>query len=198
MRGQFTLSFNIDGVSFTETATVEGEVNQDVLVDQPAAQAGILTTRTDNDTGTITMSSGGHTITTGMRVDLYWTGGVRRGVTVGTVSGTAVPIDLGSGDNLPSTSTAIKVAIPTERTFAFDGDDVMAIACKGSCRSQFVIVDVANAELKYYYNHNSKVPYWYYGNGVTNPLAGTTVATVFVSHGETTEKQLGISVMLSQ
>lgn len=198
MKATYNKNVNIAGNSFSEIASIDADVNQDVTVDQPAAQAGTLTTRTDNTDGTVTMTSSGHTITTGVRVDLYWTGGCRRGVTVGTVSGTAVPISGGAGDNLPSTSTAIKVALPTKRTLSFTGNNLKAIACKGTVRSQFTVTDSGSAELYSFYNSGGKVPSWYYGSDDVNPLAGVTPAFVYVSHGETADDDLMISVLLSQ
>ena len=112
-------------VNRTRTYTTDAEisVNPSLVV----AQAGSLTTRTDNDTGTITMSSGGHTIATGNTVDVYWDGGVQYGVTVGTVSGTAVPIDLGSGDNLPAQDTAVTVVVQQAVTCNIDGDNASLV-----------------------------------------------------------------------
>lgn len=80
------------------------------------AKAGELTTRTDNETGEITMAAGGHGITTAQVVDLYWDGGARYGITVGTVAGTTVPIgadNSGTGDNLPLVNTDVLVAPQT-------------------------------------------------------------------------------------
>lgn len=72
---------------------------------------GTLTTRTSNSVGVITLSGTG-TIATGSQATLYWSGGSRRYVVVGTVSGSAVPIDadgVTAGDVLPVTSTAITI-----------------------------------------------------------------------------------------
>lgn len=72
---------------------------------------GILTARTDADTGEITMSSANHPVETGDTVDVSWAGGSRTDMTVGTVSGSTVPIDGGSGDDLPATSTPVVVVV---------------------------------------------------------------------------------------
>lgn len=71
---------------------------------------GILTTRTNDTVGTLTMSSG-HGITTGKRFTITWDGGSRRGVKAGTVSGTSVPFTLGTGDILPFSATAVETAV---------------------------------------------------------------------------------------
>lgn len=113
--------------TFSLTVTMEGgaaTVNQDgseytgevdIDFDLGTAKTGELTTRTDDNTGTLTMEAS-HGITDGQRLDIYWTsGGVNychRGATVGTVSGTSVPIDTGTGDNLPALNTEITAMVP--------------------------------------------------------------------------------------
>jgi hypothetical protein len=172
-----------------ESATVAHDGMSVVEKLLASAKAGTLSVRTDNDTGTLVMSSGGHGITTGARLDLYWLGGCRRGITVGTVSGTSVPIDGGSGDNLPTASTAITAMVPTEVDFGITGDQVQVVVAftDSLAQGQVVFADASNAEL-----HNVKLAVpnqmydWYTGNGTTNPLAGDAVSTVFVSHGDAT------------
>lgn len=90
-------------------------------------KAGTLTTRTDANTGTITLAAD-HGIETGQIVDVYWTAGMRYGVTVGTVSGTSVPIDLGAGDDLPTAATAVVVAPRVEITCSIVGTDAAVLA----------------------------------------------------------------------
>ena len=93
-----------------------------------AAQGGSLTTRTDATIGTITMTSGDHTIATAAVIDVYWTGGVRYNVVVGTVVTTAVPITGGSGDNLPTEATAVTVVVTATSNLTIDGDEAHLIA----------------------------------------------------------------------
>lgn len=92
-------------------------------------KTGTLSTRTDDETGTLTLESG-HGITTGAIIDLYWSGGSRRNITVGTVSGTSVPIgadDSGFGSNLPTATTAVIACVQTEFNVSIDGDEVAFI-----------------------------------------------------------------------
>lgn len=67
---------------------------------------GTLSARTDNDTGSLSVSSG-HGLVAGRPVDLYWNGGWRRGLWVTSVAGNVVGIDGGSGSALPNVGTAI-------------------------------------------------------------------------------------------
>lgn len=93
-----------------------------------ASQAGSLTTRTSDTVGTITMDSAEHTITTGAIIDVYWDGGVQYSVTVGTVSGTSVPISLGDGDVLPTVSTTVTVSVQASANLTIDGDNTKIIS----------------------------------------------------------------------
>jgi hypothetical protein len=76
--------------------TADGAIQREIEL--PAASAGSLTTRTDDDTGEITLETG-HGLSSGT-YDVYWDGGVQYGVTA-TIAGDAMSIDAGSGDNLP-------------------------------------------------------------------------------------------------
>jgi len=93
----------------------------------PAAKTGTLSTRTSDTVGTLTMDSG-HGITTAAVIDLYWDGGVRYGVVVGTVSTNSVPFSLGAGDNLPIATTAITAVVQQNVNLFIDGDETKIIA----------------------------------------------------------------------
>jgi len=78
---------------------------------------GRLTTRTDDETGTLTMDSAGHGIATGNKINISWASGARYNITVGTVSGTSVPIgadNSGDGDPLPPDETDIMAIVRNE------------------------------------------------------------------------------------
>lgn len=83
----------------------------------PAGAIATLTTRTNATTGTITGPSG-HTVTTGATITVSWaedTGvdtqlaRIRRGVTVGSVSGNSIPISGGVGDDLPAALSSVYI-----------------------------------------------------------------------------------------
>lgn len=130
------LATTVSGFS-TNFADAQTAVECDTVIESKttmaalaAAKTGTLSTRTDDDTGEITLSTG-HGITTGMIVDIYWSGGVRYGVTVGTVAGNAVPFGgeggEGAGDVLPIQTTAVTVCEQTEINLNFDGDDMLFV-----------------------------------------------------------------------
>lgn len=90
-----------------------------------AAQTGTLTTRTDNDTGVATLSTG-HGIETADVVDVYWASGVRYGMTA-TVATNAITIDGGAGDSLPTQDDPVTVVVQLDWEMDWDGDDAQII-----------------------------------------------------------------------
>lgn len=112
------------GSTLGQSVTRSGSAIKQLNVSLPVGAAGQLTTRTSDTVGELTMTSGSHGISTSDVIDIFWSGGRRYGVTVGTVSGTAVPISSGSGDVLPSTSTAVVATIQVTANIDIDGDNV--------------------------------------------------------------------------
>lgn len=163
-------------------------------VDLPVGKAGTLTTRDDNNTGTITMSDAGHGIATGAKVDVYWNGGVQYNVTVGTVVGTSVPIDLGLGDNLPSASTAVVVSVRSQINLDIDGDNLVLLAIKQKFNSNTITADshidfqdsgsaqVAEVDLE---ANGPQV--WDIAGGSANPFTGNPITKAFASNGSSSE-----------
>ncbi len=206
MTGKFTNRINVDGQSYEAAFNIvsDGGIRIDKTGDNvlPAAKIGQLTTRTDANTGVITMVTG-HGITTGQRLDVYWVNttpgdgvhGARRGVT-SVVSGDAITIDLGAGDNLPNNLTAITASVAQEEEFLKTGDDLAYLFARATRRSLIVFADAADAELfaivgeldttiggAYQWRDPAEAPVASDG-GVTNPLAGEDIAKVFLSNGD--------------
>lgn len=185
-------TMSLGGKSFNVTKSLSAEQAQVREVSIAAAKGGTLSVRTDNDTGTVVADSGSHGITTGSRVDLYWSGGSRRGVTVGTVSGTSIPIDGGTGDNLPSASSDITIATANEYDLNVVGNDIEALFMKAGARGTIVIADGSNVELASRVFLAADNYFWYTDCGDTNPLAGDTATKVFMSHAS----EAGAATML--
>lgn len=184
---QANKTFNFGAVSIFNSAVIEGEGVLDRVVDIPAAKEGSLTTRTSDTVGTLTMNAG-HGITTGARLDIYWTTaagvkGHRRGVTVGTVAGNEVPFSLGAGDNLPVDETDVIAMVPVENAFEVTGDEIMAIAAGGNARC--IIVFAESDETEHYAiiiePDTGGGDGWADGSG-TNPIASDSVDKVYMSH----------------
>ena len=124
----YGITLQIGSVSIQKTIARQGSGEAVALGELLPGAAGTLTTRTDDDTGEITADDAEHGIETADVVDIYWTGGRRYGVTVGTVAGTAIPIDLGAGDNLPVTTTPLVIVRQQQVNISIDGDNAAIVA----------------------------------------------------------------------
>lgn len=75
---------------------------------------GSLTTRTDADTGVITVTDDDHGIADTDYVFVWWNKGTRYSMDVTNVTGNAITVNLGTGNNLPVIKTAVEIgANPT-------------------------------------------------------------------------------------
>lgn len=183
---QFNLNQNasLDAVS-AAPSQISVTDNLVIVVQEsvPAAQPASLTTRTDNTHGTLTMTNSGHGIITGQRIDIQWAAGQTYNVTVGTVSGTSVPITLSTG-TLPAAATAITVGIPQQTLIAITGDNLSALlfVMPAATSGYVVMATSAPADENAQYIAAAGSYSWYTGSGITNPLAGVTIASVWISH----------------
>lgn len=190
----FVVSKNrvIDGISYPENRTITAPMKNGFDEQVPPAVSGTLAVRTDADTGTLTMTAG-HGITTGSKVDLRWTeAGVlkrRRGMTVGTVATNSVPIDGGTGDNLPVITTAIIVGkVITLDLADIDIDVVNAFLLFAQRSGTIVLLDDSDAEAYAFLpDVDGKTFDWDEDSGDANPIdAATIIAKARISHFDTT------------
>lgn len=120
-----SLNYGISLGSISRSITRTGDSKIEAEIALPAGTAGTLSTRTDNDTGVVTVTS--HSITTSDTVDVYWSTGRRYGVDVTAQTSTTISIDLGAGDNLPSSSTAVVIVKQVPFNLALDGDNAKIV-----------------------------------------------------------------------
>ncbi len=175
--------------SFVSRYVDDGNLQLGGDVSIAVAKVGQLTTRTDNDTGVVTMVAG-HGFATSDKIDLFWnvsgTYGSRRNMTA-TVATNAVTLDGGSGDNLPALNSAVTAMKPTSTTFVVTGNACTAIAVRAP-QGGFIVftesgpTDIAAAT--YTLTPSSPGRIWMLSTGDTNPLAGKTTTTVKFSHGD--------------
>ena len=176
------LSTSIGGVSIAGqiSRTANGQIGEQVNL--AAAKAGTLTTRTDNDTGVVTLSTG-HGIITADVVDVYWPGGVHYGMTA-TVATNAVTVDGGLGDNLPLVNTAVTLCKQSVIDVDFVGDDTLIAAASGNrvCHLHFKQND--NTSILAIALAQSEFWEWHSAGAVANPFAGVSVGKIAVSNGD--------------
>jgi hypothetical protein len=179
----------VNGFTSQTSATVSAESSSVCDgVTLAAAKTGTLSTRTNDAAGTITGASG-HGVTTGAVIDVYWETGQRVGVTVGTVSGTTIPISSGSGDNLPIADTALTLMVPVSESFIVPANSAQSLAVqipggKGVVRFR----DGSNAVVATYKSYTGSIynAGWDAVTGGANPFDTDAVATILMSNGSTT------------
>lgn len=124
----FTRSANVnaDGNSAQIVDSVQGDESSKVTLTLPTGVSGVLSTRTDNDTGIV--NAVGHGITTSDFVSVFWTDPTdgsekcRMNMDV-TAVGDAdhFTVDLGQGDNLPLAASTLIWSKVVSRVVAWDG-----------------------------------------------------------------------------
>jgi hypothetical protein len=186
-----TISFSgsIAGVTFrgSHARDVVGETNGQPTT-LAAGSAGVLSTRTDDNTGEVTLTAG-HGQTSGT-YDVFWDGGCRRGMT-GTVTVNALALDGGAGDNLPVATSA--VVVDKQETIDFDSESstlmLVAVAQTRRASVQFQQED-GTPILSLDLGRNSASLtgasaegfVWASDTAVTNPF-GADIGKVVVSNG---------------
>jgi hypothetical protein len=185
----------VAGVNIDATIRRTDELEQAFRTTMAAGRAGTLSTRTDDNTGIVTVASG-HGITDTDTVAVFWEGGSRHGVDVTATTSTTISIDLGAGTNLPAAATAVVIAKEIEHTLAIIGDDiiVMGIGCQNRVSVNFR--DSGDASLLRYDIAANEGRLWVSSSDVTNPLATDTVANVVIANGGTTAVELAIGLLL--
>lgn len=160
-----------------------------------AAKEGDLTTRSDDNTGTLTMDAG-HGFTDGQIIDIYWSGGVQRSAVIGTVSVNSVPFDSGIGDNLPADETAITAVVQKSINLAIDGDnaDIVAVILETVDKSLRTAANVqfkdAAADVIAEIDLVTNVPQvWDIEGGSANPFTGDPITNLKASQGNSTSTE---------
>jgi hypothetical protein len=182
-----TMSFG--SRSLTQEIPIVGDVDVAVIRSTPipAAKTGTLTTRGSDTEGTLTLAAG-HGVVTGDVADVYWSIGnvnyVRYSVTVGTVSGNSVPISSGGGDTLPPATTPLTVMKPVEESVSIVADDLVALGGYSQTPAVFTFRSSSDTIVGRVVIKPSENNSFIWASGASPLTAGTTVAKVQISHGD--------------
>ena len=181
-QGTISTTINVGGIAASAQLVREatGTVAHDVAL--PAALDGELTTRTDNDTGVITLA-GGHGLQTGDEIDVYWEGGSRSGMSC-TVNVNAVTVDGGAGDNLPALNAPVTVSKPTTIDTDVVGNLIVMGVAACDRKSTMRFLGAADALiLKVELGANE---FWsWVSEHSANPFADATLGKILASTGST-------------
>jgi len=179
----------IGGTQMNASNTLSGNAQESYRPtnDVPAPESGTLTTRTDADTGVVTIT--GTTITTSDKVMGFWEeSGVRKtrtNMTVTDVTGDAVTIDLGDGDDLPAQDSAIDLAVQIDMAAAFDGDDLVAIAATSTRDAAIAFYDSGDVLLLKCELYAGSAWFWQADSSTAVPITGNAVARMCIGNRDT-------------
>jgi len=183
----------IGGLSIAGTVSRSGDGQLGFEIALPAGESFYMGTRTDDNTGVFTLA--GHSLSNGDVVDVFWSGGMRYGMTA-IVSGDDVTLDGGTGDVLPVQGTTCVLAEQVEVNADFDGDDVQAIVVGCDQRASLDFQDSGDASLQHVELETANEPWsWFADQGVANPLTGNATDAIHCSNGSTTAATLKIGVV---
>lgn len=182
----YSVQANVAGTPYIQNNSVSGTNVERATPSVAAAKTGTLTTRTDDNTGTFTMTTG-HGFVTSDVVDVFWLGGSRRGMTA-TVTGDSAVLDGGSGDVLPIATTAITAMEPTTVTMAADTTSTGVVVVAQCAVNGFVVFfNSTTPILTCQIRAGVLASIWVTGMG-SNPLA-SAITSVKFSHGDSTQSQ---------
>ncbi len=109
MKGSIQYFGEVGGSVATKTILPDGQSQIGIEATLPKGYAGTLSTRTDNDTGVLTLV-GEHGFEVNNLLDVYWGAAYRRRMRVTAVTGQLVTVDAGTGTNLPAQGDPIVAA----------------------------------------------------------------------------------------
>jgi len=190
---QVSRTFGGLGLSIQRATVRETEGGTPRQVTLPVGKAGTLSTRTDADTGEVTLS-GGHGITTGMLVDVHWVGGVRYGITAGTVAGNVVPIDAGAGDDLPAQATAVVMTPVVQINGDIGGDELsilvfeVAYPPNSTATAHLDFQDADDDSIAEIDAVANEPQSWDVDAGSDNPFTGDPITKIMASNGSATQE----------
>jgi hypothetical protein len=190
---QYTVNMGGLSIQGQQTDTAESAIPLEVTL--AAGKAGTLTTRTDNDTGVATLSTGHGIISTDV-VDVYWADGLRRGM-VATVSTNAVTIDGGAGDVLPSSTTAVVLCKQVEAVFSVSGSLIKSFAVGANQRCSVDLQNSSDVSQIAYEVIANTVQSWSESGGLSSPFTGMTITQAKLSNSSSSATcQLKMSVLV--
>lgn len=185
--------------ALSRTGTVALNVEESL----PAGTAGSLTTRTTDTAGIFTATA--HGIDNGDFFDVYWSGGIRYGLTASAADADTVTfLNTGAGDVLPANLTEVIVCerVAVVGVFDFDAGNYLSVHADQRCHVDFE--DSGNASVGAIECRVADQPYIWAddygdvsGGGTTIPITGNAVEELQASNGSVTAATLFVLALLS-
>lgn len=186
-RGTITSVVSIGGVTIQATVSKTGDhINNygdaNTLIPVAAAKPVTAWVKTDADTAACDLPSG-HGYSDG-KMDVFWDVGSRYDVD-GVITGDALALDGGVGDDFPATSeTTCFVSTVKQIDTSIDGDDVQMFAVHCTTRASVYFEDNGGALVARFELVANEAQTWHADSTATNPLTGNPITVCFVSSGQ--------------
>jgi hypothetical protein len=157
-----------------------------------AGKAASAWVRTDADTAACNLAEG-HGYTSGKCV-VFWTGGRRYDVDA-VVSGNALTLDAGVGDDYPDSAntTVVVCRVQWIRT-AIDGDAVQLLILDSTVRASLLFLNSGGAAVKHRDLNADNPNVYAQSSGRASPLTGDPIVDCYAANGTTLD---GILTILS-
>lgn len=192
MQANYGYNLSGGGLAMSGNALIEGDTANPYEMTVAAAIAGVLTTRTDANTGILTVASG-HGITDADTVDLYDEDGalLRKDVDVTATTATTISIDAGTGDDLPAEDEIVNVAKQQTLNCTIDGDAIQIIGILldvpgATTEGRILFEDAAGDDIADLTLVAQAAQITHVAGGASNPFAGDPITAAKVSNGNTT------------
>lgn len=195
---QYSLSMSLGGVSIQKSINRTGDHANAYEVTLPVGKAGTLSTRTDNDTGVVTATA--HGLIVGDKVNVFWSGGKRYGMTVSAVAdannatvGTLAG-EIGAGDNFPVQGTAVVITKQVTINAQIDGDAIAiigivaeAIDPASTAKAHLDLLDAGGLSIEAIDLVANEPKTWDITGGATNVFTGNPITSGKAANGSSTE-----------
>ena len=183
--GRVNISYRVGGAVVDAVIDREDEQGATTQVALDAGIAGVLTTRTSDSVGVITVAEG-HGITTSDTLGVFWTAASRYGVTITATTATTITIATGAGTVLPAVSSVVTIGKEVITSLGHIGDDLKIFAVHSPNRLSANIRDVTPATIEAL-DIAAKESWAYISNfSGANPFAAVTLVTAVLANGGTT------------
>ena len=187
IKGRVQKVITIGGENFNQTTTSVGDGVVVTKVDVPAAKPSTLILKTGDDEGAISVPISG-VLNSGL-LDVWWAGGLRRGMTAEMNSTGDIAISGGNGDALPAENTELRISIPIIRKLGIKRarEDCIAYASEGD--GYFDLVDDSGYTITRRMAAGSTY-LWEEGSGIERSrfFIGTIITELRFSHCELSPK----------
>ena len=191
---RLTVAGDVAGLAMSSTITREAPSHIAHDIPLPAATTGMLTTRTDDDEGVVTLADG-HGLVNGDVVGVYWSSGRRWAMVVSNVVGNTMTVSLGAGANLPAQGTALTAQRATVVDTDFDGSLITLLAALCAQDATIELLASGGGDQLVLELFAGQLWYWADAVSVANPLLNKPVVSARMTQGGNSPANVKLGIL---